>query len=319
MSDPSSPHNPESWERSLIRELALESVRERRRSRRWGIFFKFLIVLYIVVLMILWFPELWKDSSHKKDHYTALIEIRGLISAESEARADYIVSALRDAYKDEKVKGIILRINSPGGSPVQSSYIYDEIQRLREQNPELPVYAVVTELCASGGYYIATAADAIYVNPASIVGSIGVLMNGFGFNEMMEDFGIERRLLTAGEHKGMMDPFSPLQSFDQQHIQRLLDQIHQQFIDAVIQGRGDRIDPNDPQLFSGLIWTGEESIRLGLADGLGSSSHVAREIIEAETIVDFTRKEDIFERLAKQLGVAAATTLSQVTHGWQLR
>ncbi len=319
MSDPSPPHNPESWERSLIRELALESVRERRRSRRWGIFFKLLIVLYVVVLMALWFPELWKDSSHKKDHYTALIEIRGLISAESEARADYIVSALRDAYKDEKVKGIILRINSPGGSPVQSSYIYDEIQRLREQNPELPVYAVVTELCASGGYYIATAADAIYVNPASIVGSIGVLMNGFGFNEMMEDFGIERRLLTAGEHKGMMDPFSPLQSFDQQHIQRLLDQIHQQFIDAVIQGRGDRIDPNDPQLFSGLIWTGEESIRLGLADGLGSSSHVAREIIEAETIVDFTRKEDIFERLAKQLGVAAATTLSQVTHGWQLR
>jgi protease-4 len=298
------------WEHELIRELAMESVREKRRARRWGIFFKLLLAVYLVALLVLANPNLQRGSHMDADAYTALIEVKGVISADSEARADYVVTGLREAYEDEKVKGIILRINSPGGSPVQAGYIYDEIRRLREKHEDIPVYAVVADICASGGYYIAAAADEIYVDKASVVGSIGVLMNGFGFEEAMQELGIERRLLTAGEHKAILDPFSPLKEFDKQHIQNLLNKIHQQFITAVETGRGDRLQEND-QLFSGLFWTGEESVELGLADGLGSSSYVARELIGAEDIVDFTRSEDVLERFAKQLGAGAAALLSE--------
>lgn len=300
--------NKDGWEHDLIRELALESVREKRRARRWGIFFKLLLAAYLLALLLLANPDLQRSTHMDADEYTALIEVKGVISADSEARADYVVTGLREAYEDDKVKGIIVRINSPGGSPVQSGYIFDEIRRLREKHEDIPVYAVVTDMCASGGYYIAAAADQIYVDKASIVGSIGVLMNGFGFEEAMEELGIERRLMTAGEHKAILDPFSPLEEFDKQHIQQLLNKIHQQFISAVKEGRGDRLQHND-KLFSGLFWTGEESVELGLADGLGGSSYVARELIGAEEIVDFTRSEDVLDRFIKKLGAGAASML----------
>ncbi len=300
--------NKDGWEHDLIRELALESVREKRRARRWGIFFKLLLAAYLLALLFLANPDLQRSTHMDADEYTALIEVKGVISADSEARADYVVTGLREAYEDDKVKGIIVRINSPGGSPVQSGYIFDEIRRLREKHEDIPVYAVVTDMCASGGYYIAAAADQIYVDKASIVGSIGVLMNGFGFEEAMEELGIERRLMTAGEHKAILDPFSPLEEFDKQHIQQLLNKIHQQFISAVKEGRGDRLQHND-KLFSGLFWTGEESVELGLADGLGGSSYVARELIGAEEIVDFTRSEDVLDRFIKKLGAGAASML----------
>lgn len=301
------------WERELLEKLATASITEQRRARRWGIFFKLLTFAYLVTVLILWLPDTWSDAAIKsaKEH-TAVIEIKGVIADDSEASADNVVTALRSAYKDEKTKGVILRINSPGGSAVQAGYINDEIRRLKEKHPEIPVYAVVTDMAASGGYYIAVAADQIYVDKASIVGSIGVLMSTFGFERSMEKLGVERRLLTAGEHKGILDPFSPMNSEEKQHIQNMLDQVHQQFIQAVRDGRGDRLQEND-DIFSGLFWSGEESIKLGLADGLGSSSYVARELIGAETLVDYTRSEDLLERFAKRIGAGAAAFMSSQT------
>jgi len=205
--------------------------------------------------------------------------------------------------------GVILRINSPGGSPVQSGYVYDEIRRLRKEYPQTPLYAVVGDMCASGGYYIAAAADEIYADKASVVGSIGVLMNGFGFVEAMEKLGVERRLLTAGAHKGFLDPFSPAQPDEIAHIQSLLGDIHEQFIHAVKEGRGDRLQ-DDPSLFSGLVWTGEQAVKLGLVDGLGSAGHVAREVIGEENIMDFTPRPRYFEKLAANLGAAVASRMS---------
>jgi len=300
----------EGWERELLERLATASIKEQRRARRWGIFFKLLGFAYLVVLLILWTPDLFTDAAIKaaKDH-TAIIEVKGVIADDTEASADNVITALRSAYEDKKTKGIILRINSPGGSAVQAGYIYDEIKRLRKKHEKIPVYAVVTDMAASGGYYIAAAADEIYVDKASIVGSIGVLMSTFGLEEGMKKLGIERRLLTAGEHKGILDPFSPLKEDEKAHIQTMLDQVHQQFIDAVKEGRGDRLQ-QDPNLFSGLFWSGEESIRLGLADATGSSSYVARELIGAETLVDYTQAEDLLDRLAKRIGAGAAAFVS---------
>jgi protease-4 len=300
------------WERQLLRDLASASLREQRRARRWGIFFKLLTFLYLTVLILLWLPDKLPQTALKKSgEHTAVVEIKGLISSETEASADTVISGLRSAFKDKKTKGVVLRINSPGGSPVQSGYINDEIRRLRAKYPKIPVYAVVADICASGGYYIATAADKIYVDKASIVGSIGVLMNGFGFVDSLDKLGIERRLLTAGENKALFDPFSPVKERDREHLQGMLEKIHQQFIEAVKRGRGDRL-ADDQRIFSGLFWTGEESIALGLSDGLGSSSYVAREIIGAEEIVDFTAKEDLFERLAQRMGAGVSTGLSKV-------
>jgi protease-4 len=230
---------------------------------------------------------------------------------ESEASADNVITGLRNAFENEHTKGVIIRINSPGGTPVQAGYINDEILRLKEKYPDTPVYAVVRDVAASGGYYVAVAADEIYVDKASIVGSIGVLMNGFGFVDGMEKLGVERRLFTAGEHKGIMDPFSPMKEYDRAHAQTLLDRMHQQFIDAVKKGRGDRLQPND-KIFSGLYWTGEESIELGLADGLGSASYVARELIKEKEIVDYTPAEDLLERFARRMGASAGETLSRI-------
>ncbi len=262
-------------------------------------------------------PDKLPETSLGDDKgHTALVEIKGVIADDSEAGADNVISGLRSAFEDEETKGIILRINSPGGSAVQSGYIYDEIGRLKEKYEDIPVYAVVTDMCASGGYYVAVAADKIYVDKASIVGSIGVLMGGFGFEKGMEKLGIERRLLTAGEHKAILDPFSPLKEDERLHIEGLLDQVHQQFIAAVKEGRGDRLKVNE-KIFSGLFWSGEESIKLGLADELGSSSYVAREVIKAETIVDFTPAEDLVERFAKRIGAGAASFLTNLSgSGW---
>lgn len=298
------------WEHDLLEKLATSSIIEQRRARRWGIFFKLLTFAYLVTLLVLWIPDMIPDAAIKatKEH-TAIIEIKGVIADDSKASADNVITALRTAYDDKKTKGVILRINSPGGSAVQAGYINDEIQRLKEKHKDIPVYAVVTDMAASGGYYIAVAADEIYVDKASIVGSIGVLMSTFGFEKGMEKLGVERRLLTAGDHKGILDPFSPLKEEEKQHVQAMLNQVHQQFIKEVKEGRGDRLRP-DERIFSGLFWSGEESIKLGLADGLGSSSYVARELIKAETLVDYTQSDDIFERFAKRIGAGAAAFVS---------
>jgi protease-4 len=302
---------PGRWEKELIQKLASGSLNEQRRARRWGILFKFLTFAYLIALLVIWMPDKFLDTSLTPgSKHTAVVEVKGVIADDMEASADNIITSLRKAFEDSNTKGVILRVNSPGGSAVQSRYVYDEIRRLREKYPDIPLYAVVTDLCASGGYYMAVAADKIYVDKASIVGSIGVLMNSFGFVEAMEKVGVERRLITAGVHKGIMDPFSPVDSFDQDHVEKMLARIHQQFIEAVREGRGDRLKEEDEEIFSGLFWTGEESIELGLADELGSSSYVAREVIEAEEIVDFTSKEDFMERFAKRIGAGAAASLS---------
>ncbi|MCP3670976.1 MAG: S49 family peptidase [Gammaproteobacteria bacterium] len=301
----------EAWESGVIQELALSSIKEKRRARRWGIFFKFLTFAYLTVALALLLPNGLHEAHISDSKHTAVVNIEGVIAHDAEASADNVVTGLRKAFKHENTKGVILRINSPGGSPVQAGYINDEIVRLKNKHPDIKVYAVVTDICASGGYYIAVAADEIYVDKASIVGSIGVLMNSFGFVDVLDKLGVERRLLTAGEHKGIMDPFSPQKEFDRSHMKNMLGQIHQQFIDTVKRGRGDKLKIDD-NTFSGLFWNGEESITLGLADAIGSSSYVAREIIGAEDIVDFTSGEDLFERFAKKMGAGAASTLNGV-------
>lgn len=299
------------WEKKALESIAGAVVVEQRRARRWGIFFKSLTFVYLFILLAVFVRNVdTKDVKNNGEDYTALVELNGVISAESEASADNIITGLRAAFEAEEAKGVILRINSPGGSPVQSAYINDEIHRLRELHPEKPFYAVVTDICASGGYYIAAAADEIYVNRSSIVGSIGVLMNGFGFVDAMEKIGVERRLLTAGENKGMLDPFSPVKPEETQHIHVLLDELHQHFIETVKKGRKDRLS-DDPDLFTGMVWTGEKAISLGLADKLGSSSYIAREVLEAETIVDFTPQDTYMERLSQNLGVHLLDYLSQ--------
>ncbi|MDZ7754295.1 MAG: S49 family peptidase [Gammaproteobacteria bacterium] len=293
---------PESWERKLVRELSVAALREQRRARRWGIFFKLLLAVYLALLLVLYLPTDLELMGLNGGSHTALVDLDGVISDASEASADSVISGLRKAFEDENTKGIVLRINSPGGSAVQSAYIHDEIKRLRAKHEDIPLYAVVTDLCASGGYYVAAAADKIYVNKASLVGSIGVLMGSFGFVDAMDKLGVERRLLTAGEHKALMDPFSPLEDTEVAHIEGLLERIHQQFIAAVRDGRGERLVENE-KLFSGLIWTGEESLNLGLVDGLGSPGYVAREVIGEEEVVDFTRRPAYLERLADRFAV----------------
>lgn len=298
-----------SWERGLVEKVVTASLTETRRARRWGIFFKLLTFAYLISLLVLFLPEEVSDTVKKKEPHTALVEVSGIIAPDTKASADKLVEGLRNAFKDENTKGVILRVNSPGGSPVQSGYVYDEIRRLRKKHDKIPVYAVIADMGASGAYYIAAASDAIYADKASIVGSIGVLMNGFGFVRTLEDLGVERRLLTAGEHKGILDPFSPMGSQDQAFLQGLLNRLHQQFIGAVKAGRGTRLK-DDPRIFSGLFWSGEEAVELGLVDGLASSSQVAREVIGVEKIVDFTPKEDWVKKLAERLGVGVAEALA---------
>ncbi len=311
-SNPSRPQSdPSRWERQMLQQVLNDSLVESRRKRRWGIFFKLLAFVYLFSLLgaMLWSDDLDMSKAADKEH-TAVVKVEGLIAAETKASADKIVTGLRDAFEDKKTKGVILRLNTPGGSSVQSRYINRELVRLREKYPKIPVYAVCVDLCASGGYYIAAAADKIYADEGSIVGSIGVLINAFGFVDTMEKLGVERRLLTAGDHKGMLDPFSPLKTGDEAHVHEMLAQVHQQFIDAVKEGRGDRLKYQEhPEIFSGLFWSGEEAKRLGLIDDFGSSGYVAREVIGAEEIVDYTPKELIWDRFARRLGAGAAEML----------
>ncbi len=295
------------WERQTIEKLAMSALLEQKRSRNWGVFFKTLTFIYLFVL--LFFVLGWiGPSSGSLGPHTALIEINGVIGADEDVTADNIITSLRSAVEDTHTKGIILRINSPGGSPVQAGIINDEIRRVRKLNPRIPIYAVVEDICASGGYYIAAAADRIYVDKASIVGSIGVLMDGFGFTGTMQKLGVERRLMTAGANKGFMDPFSPVNPAHKEHAQAMLNEIHQQFINVVRAGRGKRLKET-PDMFSGLFWSGEKSIQLGLADAVGNSDYVAREVIKEENIVDFTAREGLADRFAKRFGAAATQAL----------
>lgn len=303
--------NPDHWERRVIEKLVMGLFREQRRTRRWNLIFKGLLLAYLLMLFFIYMPDTG-DTGVSIGKHTALIDIRGVIAADAEASADNVITGLRSAFKNKGTAGVILRINSPGGSPVQAGYINDEIHRLRKLHPDIPVYTVITDICASGGYYIAVGADQIYADKASIVGSIGVLMDGFGFVDAMNKLGVERRLLTAGEHKGFLDPFSPINAMEKKHVETLLAQIHQQFINVVKRGRGERLKDNK-DLFSGLVWTGAQAVDMGLIDGLGSSSYVAREVIGVEHIVDFTHERPPLERFIERIGATMVNSLSSMS------
>lgn len=300
-----------------IAELMRESLEERRRARRWSIGFRLAYVLIAVVALAALMSRGGSGVGPTGAH-TALVRIEGVIEDNGEASADRVTEALQDAFGNPHVKGVVLHIDSPGGSPVQSDLIYREIRRLRALHEDTPVHAVVGDICASGGYYIAAAADQIHVNPSSIVGSIGVIMNGFGFTGSMERLGVERRVLTAGENKAFLDPFAPTRADEVAHARKLLDDIHAQFIDAVKQGRGERLK-DDGKLFGGLMWTGKQAIELGLADAVGSAGSVARDVIRAEDVVDYTARPDIAERLAKRFGAAAGAAMAKALGGLDIR
>jgi protease IV len=307
------------WEREVIEKLALAAVTEQTRARRWGIFFKSLVFVYLFVLLgIAVYPKIKQDLGVDSKFHTAVIDVVGVIAEDKDANAANIIESLRDAVKDKQTKGIILHSNSPGGSPVQSSYVYEEIRKIKKEHPDLPVYAVVSDICASGCYYIASASDKIFVNQASLIGSIGVLMDGFGFVDIMQKMGVERRLLTAGAHKAMLDPFSPPKADETEYMQGLLDQVHQQFINAVKAGRGDRLK-DTPELFSGLVWTGEAGVKLGIADSFGSDDYVAKDIIGAEKIVDFTQQGRLIDRLVGKLGATFGQAIGSLIQTPSLR
>lgn len=295
------PETGRDWK--LIEKLVMSLQSEQRRSRRWGIFFKFLTFGYLFLLLFMLKFPLGDTIDSATGKHTALVEINGPIAADELASADNIVGALRTAFEEKNAVAVLLRINSPGGSPVQSGYVYDEIKRLREEYPEKKVYAVISDVGASGAYYIASAADEIYANRASLVGSIGVVAGGFGFTGVMEKLGVERRLYTAGDNKAFLDPFSPEQKEEVVFWQGVLENTHKQFIEAVKAGRGDRL-ADDERLFSGLIWSGEQAQELGLIDGLGSSSFVARQIVGQEDLVDYSRRKSPLQDIVDQLGVA---------------
>jgi protease-4 len=311
MNASNSPDNPASgWERKVLEDLVFAALKEQRAKRRWGIFFKCVVLLYFLILIGMLSGLNADNESNGDAQHTALINLQGVIDAQGEVTAERINLALKSAFENRNTAGVILRINSPGGSPVQSRMIYDEIRRQRSLHPDIPLYAVVEDICASGAYFVAAAADGIYVNPSSLVGSIGVLINSFGFTGTMEKMGVERRLMTAGEHKGFLDPFSPMKPEDKAYIETLLTEIHQQFISAVRVGRGERLKET-PEIFSGLIWSGAKSVELGLSDALGTTNSVAREVIKADKIVDFSVKENLAERFAKRLGADAAVGFGQ--------
>lgn len=315
----SAPGNSNSKEWKLIEKTIGALGIEQRRTRRWGIFFKLLTFAYLFLLLGVAANGIG-SAEINADSYTALVDVRGVIADQEDASADVIVSGLRAAFEAEGARAVIMRINSPGGSPVQSGYIFDEVKRLRGLYPDKKLYAVITDLGASGAYYMAAAADEIYADKASLVGSIGVTAAGFGFVEVMEKLGVERRNYTSGEHKSFLDPFSEVDSTEVEFWETVLHSTHQQFIDKVKEGRGDRLVQND-QLFSGLIWNGEQALELGLIDGLGSSSFVARDIIGAEDIVDFSIQSDPFTRFTESLGMSAGKAIAAAfgVNGVQLR
>jgi protease IV len=299
-------HGP-GWERAVLERLVMATVTEQRRARRWSIFFRTVGVAVVLLLVAASFGLLTPGDGSGARH-TAMVEIDGVIDADGEASAERVNSALRAAFKDRSSAGVVLRINSPGGSPVQAGIISDEIRRLRAQHPEKPIFAVVEDICASGGYYVAAATDQIFVDKASLIGSIGVLINGFGFTGTMDKLGIERRLIAAGDNKGFLDPFSPLSDPQREHAAQMLQVVHQQFVDTVRMGRKGKLKET-PDMYTGLVWTGATAIELGLADRLGSVDTVARDVIEAEEVVDYTRRRSLAERLARSAGVGAGEAL----------
>jgi protease-4 len=290
--------SPREWEREVLEKIALAALTEQRRARRWGIFFKLLLFVFLFALLYLSFP-----SSVPIGPHTAMVRIEGVVADGKPASAENIIEALDAAFAAKGTRGVLLRADSPGGSPVQAAYVYDEIRRLKKQYPDIPVYAVVTDLCASACYYMISAADKIYANRGSLVGSIGVLYEGFGFTGLLDKLGVQRRLITAGKNKGMLDPFSPLKPDDVAHLKVMLAQVHQQFIDAVKKGRGKRL-ANDQDLFTGMIWTGQKAMTLGLVDGLASPGAVARDVIGAEKITDYTPQPNWLRQLADSLGAS---------------
>ncbi|RZI68523.1 MAG: S49 family peptidase [Variovorax sp.] len=296
------PTSQPGWERATLEKLAFASLREQRATRRWKTFVRLGWLAFFIFLVWLAMSRAAPSTATTTPH-TAVVEIKGEIANGADASAEFVVAAMKTAFEDAGAKGVVLLINSPGGSPVQAGIINDEIKRLKAKHNK-PVYAVVEETCASAAYYIAAATDKVYVDKASIVGSIGVLMDGFGFTGTMEKLGVERRLLTAGENKGFLDPFSPVNEAQRAHAQQMLDQIHKQFIDVVKAGRGDRLKLDTPGLFSGLFWSGQEAVQLGLADQIGNVDFVAREVIKAEEVIDYTRRDNVAEKLAKKFGAA---------------
>ncbi len=300
------------WERDVLEKLLLGTLKEQRARRRWTIFFRLLTL--VIIGFLIWLALGFRGGSLEPvGRHTALIDIDGAIGSSGTGSAEAVLPALRRAYDDKSAAGILLRINSPGGSPVQAGIINDEITRLRALHPNKPLHVVVTEMCASGGYYIAVAADRIYVDKASIVGSIGVRMDSFGVTGLMEKLGVERRLLTAGDHKAFMDPFSPESEEDVQHAQSMLNEIHQQFIRVVRNGRGDRLKET-PEMFSGLFWSGERAVALGLADEFGTVDSIARNVIKAEEVVDYTQRDGLSDRMLKKFGVAVGN--GAVSSAW---
>ena len=297
---PSQSGAPASQE-AVLAQFARDYLRDRRSERRWRVFFRLAWLALVIAVLWLLLAQRQVGTAPNTPH-TALVEVRGEIAVDTEASAELMLSALKSAFEDQGAQAVVLRINSPGGSPVQAGIVYDEILRLKAKHGK-KVYAVVEEICASGAYYIAAAADEIYVDKASVVGSIGVLMDGFGFTGLMDKLGVERRLITAGTNKGMLDPFSPEDEAQRAYAQAMLDQIHRQFIKIVKDGRGKRLKET-PETFSGLFWNGEEAVKLGLADHLGSLDYVAREVIKAEEVIDYTPRDNVAERLAKRFGAA---------------
>lgn len=299
------PGHPD-WDRALINQVVIEYLDDQQKKRRWSALFKLSILIYVIGTFAFTAQFFLPPSTPTEDH-AALVEIDGMIDADSDASADRVIFALRAAFESKQAKGVLLRINSPGGSPVQAGYINDEIRRLKEKykkehdGTEMPVYAIAVDLCASGGYYVAVAADAIYVDKASLVGSIGVRMDGFGFQEAMEKLGIERRLLTSGVNKGILDPFSPLDPSQRDFIKGVLDQLHDQFVDEVKRGRGDKLKGGD-ELFSGLFWSGQQAVELGLADGFGNSTQIARDLLGTENVVKYSKRRDPLDSMARRLG-----------------
>lgn len=305
------------WEKEALEKVLMASIVEQRQRRRWGIFFRFVLIFYVGIA--LWQLTAPLDNSDWWDQgkaHTAIIDVAGMIAAGQPASADNIIEGLRAAVEDANTRGVILRMNTPGGSPVQSAYVHDEIRRLKARKPSLPIYAVVSDMCTSGGYYIAAAADKIYVNSASVVGSIGVIMGNFGFVEAINRLGIERRVMTAGAHKAILDPFSPVDKVAQEYMQGVLNEVHQQFINAVKQGRGVRLKET-PELFSGLVWTGSRGMELGLVDELGDVRHVAEDIIGAKTLVNFTPQENLMDRIGQRLGTVVASSLGAMMNAMQ--
>lgn len=310
--------NKPGWEREIVEKLAFAAITEQRKARRWGIFFKLLMFGYLLAILgVAMYPKFKQEIGGTGKNHTAVIDLVGMIAEDQNANAESIIDSLRNAVKDKNTKGIIIHANSPGGSPVQSAYVYDEIKKIKKEHPNLPIHAVVSDICASGCYYVVSAVDKIYASPASLIGSIGVIMDSFGFVETMKLLGVERRLLTAGEHKALLDPFSPGKPDEQQYMQNLINQVHLQFIDAVKKGRGSRLKET-PDMFSGLVWTGEESVKLGVVDAMGTQDYVAKEVIGAETQVDFTEQERLVDRIAGKLGASLSLGLSNLASKWTM-